>query len=267
MRARVDFLAHLAVESGRFLEAVSAARPDAPVPTCPNWTADDLLWHLGEVQWFWATIVRDFLDAPDRAQELKPERPANRSGLQSFYSSASRALQEALIATSSATPVWTWSEDRTVGFVARRQAHEALIHRIDAELTAGTHSSIDMALAADGVDEVLRVMYGSPRPLGGVDSDEHATVRLRAVDTEDSWLVTMGRFNGTDPDTGTAYDEPTLLVSDVDPPDTPASAELQANASDIDCWLWRRPRHREVRRSGDPQTLARFENIIQSGIQ
>ena len=29
------------------------------MPSCPDWNADDLLWHLAEVQWFWATIVRE----------------------------------------------------------------------------------------------------------------------------------------------------------------------------------------------------------------
>ena len=38
-----------------------------------------------------------------------------------------------------ASEAWTWSTDQTVGFIVRRQAHEALIHRLDAELTAGGH--------------------------------------------------------------------------------------------------------------------------------
>ena len=36
-----------------------------------------------------------------------------------------------------AEPAWTWSAEQTVGFTLRRQAHEALIHRLDAEQTAG----------------------------------------------------------------------------------------------------------------------------------
>ncbi|HWF80719.1 MAG TPA: hypothetical protein VN695_09050, partial [Streptosporangiaceae bacterium] len=55
----------------------------------PGWNADDLLWHLGEVQWFWGTIVRDRVDV-DEAEKMKPPRPANRPGLEEFYQSASK---------------------------------------------------------------------------------------------------------------------------------------------------------------------------------
>jgi prophage DNA circulation protein len=59
----------------------------------------------------------------------------------------------------SATPVWTWTADRTVGFWVRRFAHDVLVHRFDAESAAvGTVSDrFDVAidLAADGVSDVL----------------------------------------------------------------------------------------------------------------
>ena len=55
-----------------------------------------------------------------------------------------------------------------MGFVRRRQAHEALIHRIDAELTAGRRTPVDPLLGADGVDEALRVMYGGVPGVGQV---------------------------------------------------------------------------------------------------
>ena len=57
--------------------------------------------------------------------------------------------------------MWMWNLDgRHAGYIARRQAHEALIHRIDAELTAGRRTPVDAALGTDGIDEVLSVMHG-----------------------------------------------------------------------------------------------------------
>ena len=106
MRTDLDYVAHLARESDRFGEAIRAARPDEPVPSCPDWTADDLLWHLGEVQWFWAAIVRENITGP-RAEELKPGRPADRAGLQAFYQGASRDLAEVLAASAPGTAAWT----------------------------------------------------------------------------------------------------------------------------------------------------------------
>ena len=137
MAVELDFLDHLELESARFAEAIDSAPPEAPVPSCPDWNADDLLWHLGEVQWFWGTIVRETADRAEQAEELKPPRPGDRAGLPAFYERASRELADVLAAAPPDTPAWTWSEDQTVGFIRRRQAHEALIHRVDAELTAG----------------------------------------------------------------------------------------------------------------------------------
>jgi hypothetical protein len=43
MGTPVGHLSHLAQESARFAEVIRQAPPDAPVPTCPGWNADDLL--------------------------------------------------------------------------------------------------------------------------------------------------------------------------------------------------------------------------------
>src|SRR5438105_15171100 len=119
MNDDLDYLGHLARESARFAEAIGQAPPDAAVPTCPDWNADDLLWHLAEVQFFWSTVVREGLDG-DEAEKRKPERPADRAGLLAFCRRASRDLGEILAGSSPQTPAWTWSEDHTVGFIRRR---------------------------------------------------------------------------------------------------------------------------------------------------
>jgi uncharacterized protein (TIGR03083 family) len=263
MVAELDFLDHLELESARFAEAIDGARPEAPVPSCPDWNADDLLWHLAEVQWFWGTVVRERATG-DQAEALKPPRPGDRAGLAAFFDRVSRELADVLAATPPDTPAWTWSEDHTVGFIRRRQAHEALIHRVDAELTAGRRTPMDPGLSADGVDEALRVMYGVP-PWGTFTPSGAGTLRLRASDTGNTWLVTTGRFTGTDPGDGTRYDEPGIHVAGANPRD-PAGAEVVGTAADLDCWLWHRPEYTPVTRSGDPQVLAHFESAIAPGI-
>src|SRR5215472_7360979 len=221
----LDYLAHFAAESARFADAIEQAAPGAPVPSCPDWNADDLLWHLGEVQWFWGTVVREGLTG-EQAEALKPGRPAGRAGLLAFYARASRDLGQILAATPPGTPAWTWSADQTAGFIRRRQAHEALIHRVDAELTAGSRTPIDPRLAADGVDEALRVMYGGVPGWGTFTPEPGSTVRLAASDTGDTWLVTVGWFTGTDPADGTRYDEAVIDAADSDR-GGPAAAEIR----------------------------------------
>ncbi|HEY2577179.1 MAG TPA: maleylpyruvate isomerase family mycothiol-dependent enzyme [Streptosporangiaceae bacterium] len=258
-----DYIDHLVRESARFADVIQQAPPQARVPSCPDWDADDLLWHLGEVQSLWTTVVREKLPG-DEAEKRNPQRPADRAGLLEFYRQASAALAGLLRATSPDTPAWTWSREQTVGFIYRRQAHEALIHRIDAELTAGSRTPVDAPLAADGVDEGLRIMYGACPDWGTITPVPGRTVRLRATDTGDSWLVTLARFTGTDPD-GKSHDEPDIHVAESGSGE-PARAEITGTAADLDCWLWHRPPGGPVEQSGDQDILDGLAKVFGPGI-
>jgi uncharacterized protein (TIGR03083 family) len=264
MRHDVDYLAHLAQESARFAEVIAQVPPDARVPSCPDWSAGDLLWHLGEVQWFWGTIVREGLTG-EQAEQRKPPRPAGWAGLLAFYRRASGDLSEVLAAVPATARAWTWAQDHTVGFIRRRQAHEALIHRVDAELAAGGRSPMDPQLSADGADEVLRIMYGGDVPDWGAFIPGSGTeLRVHATDTGDWWLVSLGRFTGTDPGDQARYDQPAIQVTSALGAET--AATICGSAADLDCWLWRRPPLIPVERSGDPDVLSAFDSMIASGI-
>jgi uncharacterized protein (TIGR03083 family) len=262
----IDYLDHLERESARFAAAVRATTSDADVPTCPEWTADDLLWHLAEVQWNWGTIVRERITETAEANALEaPSRPDDRAGLLAFYDRVSADLGIALAAAPPETTVWTWADEQTAGFIRRRQAHEALIHRIDAELAAGEPTPMDPALSLDGVEEILRIMYGGAPPWGEFTPHPADTIRVRATDSGTTWLLTLGRFVGTNPDDGNAIDESDLRVAATDP-GGPAAAELAGSAADLDLWLWHRPTVGEVERSGDEKVLAAFDAAIAPGI-
>ena len=259
----LDYLAHLERESARFLHAVQAAAPDAPVPTCPDWTADDLLWHLAEVQWFWGEILRTGTTDPGTLQH--PTRPAGRAALEEFYRASSGGLLAALAAAAPEDAAWTWSADRTVGFIRRRQAHEALIHRLDAELTSGARTPMDPLLACDGVDEALRVMFGGFPEWATLAPDADSTLRIDVTDMPHTWLTTTGRLRGTSPD-GTVVDETGLDVADVDD-GRGVAATVAGSAADLDCLLWNRPTVGEVTRTGDPRVLAAFDSMLSEGVQ
>jgi uncharacterized protein (TIGR03083 family) len=263
MNTDLDYLDHLARESARFAAAIRAVAPDARVQSCPDWNADDLLWHLGEVQWFWGTVVREQLTGP-QADKLRPARPAARPQLLAFYERASHDLGEALAAAAPDTAAWTWAQDQTVGFIRRRQAQEALIHRVDAEVAAASRTPMDPRLSADGVDEGLRVIYGNVPGWGSFTPRNARPIRLRAADTGSSWLVTLGRFTGTDP-AGNSYDEPDIHVDDELRGE--AAAEISGRAADLDCWLWHRPPAGPIDRSGDEQMIRDFELAIAPGVE
>lgn len=260
----LDHLEHLARESARFLEVLRDVPGDLPVPSCPDWNAEDLLRHLGGVQWFWATVVRDHLSGPE-VEQLPEPCPAGRAELEDFVQRSSHELHRVLVQTPPHSPAWSWSAEQTAGFSRRRQAHEALIHRVDAELVTGRRTPMDPVLGADGVDEALRIMYGGVPDWGQFAPRAGRTVRVRALDTGHSWLVTLGRFTGTDPDGGQAYDEPDIGIAE-DDDSAPAAATLSGPAADLDLWLWHRPPVEPLQRAGDEQVLAEFQATIATGI-
>jgi uncharacterized protein (TIGR03083 family) len=261
----LDYLTHLARDSARFVEVLSKTPSGERVPTCPDWDADDLLWHLAAVQWFWASIVGRGLTTQAEVDALEREaRPADREGLLSFFTRASGELRQSLRAASPQAPAWTWSDKQSVGFIRRRQAHEALIHRLDAELTAGARTPMDPVLSSDGIDEALRFMFAGAPPWGRFTPNPEQTVRVQATDTAGSWLVTLGRLTGTEPD-GTTHDEPDLDVAESDTGD-PAAATVAGAAADLDCWLWHRPTRGQLEWSGDPSVLERLDLALAPGI-
>lgn len=257
----IDYLTHLARDSARFAEALRQTDPLARVQSCPDWDADDLLWHLADVQWFWSAVVSRGLTLGAEVEALvHAKRPESRDGLLAHFDRASRDLQQNLGDASPETPAWTWSDEQTVGFILRRQAHEALIHRLDAELTAGERTPMDPDLSTDGVDEVLRIMYAGAPPWGRFTPDPTQTVRIQSSDTVGSWLVTLGQLTGVEDD-GTAHDEADLEVA-VSDTGEPAAATITGAAADLDCWLWRRPAAGVLQRAGAPLVLDLLDEIM-----
>ena len=264
MAADLDYLRHIADESDRFRAALRTTPPGAAVPTCPEWDAADLVWHLAEVQSFWGRVVQQRCTDPAELSGADPARPERYDDLLDLARHAAQDLVTTLRTTPAATPVWTWAEEQTTGFVLRRQAHEALIHRVDAECTVDDRTPLDPALAADGVDEALRIMFSGAPEGAEVVVDAAATLRLRTSDTGASWLVTLARYEGADEQGGPSAG-PTLVVAD-DDPGLPTAAAVSAAAGDLDCWLWGRPPLGSVDLSGDVKVLAGLRQVVDAGV-
>ncbi len=256
---RLDFptyLDRIRAESARFREALADADPTARVPACPDWDAADLLWHLAEVQWFWSANLARRPAAPDDDMG-RPERPESYAALLALYDECSAGLVRELEAADPTEAAWSWAPEQTVGFTFRRQAHEALIHRLDAEQTVGAVTALDPALAADGVAEALEVMYGGEAPeWGRIEPGTHH-VRIDFTDVGTSLWAQPCQFFGTDPDSGKSYDGPHVLA--VDDPGVEPSAVVSGTADDIDAWLWKRRERAGIEVTGDP---AAFDELL-----
>lgn len=257
-----DYLAHLRADTARFLEVLREAEPSLRVPSCPGWDVDDLLWHLGEVQWFWATIVDRRLQDPEPAEQDKPTRPGTHSGLVRFLEEAQAHLVEALSSADPAEPVWMWADDRTVGYVRRRQANEALIHRLDAELAVGAVTPLDPELAADALHEAFTTMFGGV-PEWGTFTPTGRSVRIEPVDA-DPLTIRLGRFTGTSPDSGTTYDDPACEVTS---DDAAADATVRGGVGDLAAWAWGRRDIADLTTDGDRAAVADLLAVLEEGVQ
>jgi uncharacterized protein (TIGR03083 family) len=257
------YLSYIRSESARFREVLAGCDPDARVPSCPDWSAADLLWHLATVQRWWAEVLSA---RPERPEEVDPSRPGSYDELLASFDAWSRELADVLETADPADAAWSWSDDHTVGFILRRQAHEALVHRVDAELTAATSSEVDPLLAADGVDEVLAVMYGGCPPWGSWEPGE-ALVRVDCTDTGHDFWVRFGTFSGTDPDSGTTYaGEEDFHVVEAPGGDVEPDVVVDGPAAALDLWLWSRGDDAEISVAGDEATYARFRAVVDSPI-
>jgi uncharacterized protein (TIGR03083 family) len=258
-----QYLSAIESESARFREVLTDADPAAPVPSCPAWSALDLLNHLTEVQANWAWVVGNRPKDVEERPEPDPS-PTSYDAALTAFDEASAGLVAALRDADPADPAWTWSKEQTVGFILRRQAHEALIHRLDAELTAlGHHTDLDAALASDGVEEVLDVMFGGCPEWGEFSPLPHY-LRLELTDTGESVWVQLGRFSGTDPSDDTHYDEDDIHV--VADPGVEPDAVISAPAGVMDARLWRRGDGDSIHLAGDLEIVDHFRRVIHQPI-
>ena len=125
-------------------------------------------------------------------------------------------------------------------FWSRRQLHETLVHRMDAELAFGRSPYTSPEIAADGIDELLvnlpRAAYFSPK-VKNIKGDG-ARLCFRASDQGRAWTVAL-RESGFEIEPGTGA--------------SPGDATVEAPALDLLLVLYRRlpPTSARVMIAGD----------------
>lgn len=153
------YLDALAAQSLLFAEALRGADLQQEIPTCPGWTLHQLTEHVGQAhRWVTAVITRR-ATAPLEFSELGlAAAPEDLNGLGSWLRDGTGELVAAIRAAGPQTPVWSWADDPSVGFWARRMTHETAVHRADAELALGREFALEADLAADAVSEWLGLL-------------------------------------------------------------------------------------------------------------
>jgi len=221
------------------LRDAAAAAPDLTgrVPGCPDWTLDDLVFHISGVQRFWAVAV-SLADAsappgPEHRGELEPP-----GDILEWCDESTRLLLAALRDADPGAPCWAWwaasGAPLTAGAVARHQVQEAAVHARDAQETIGKPEPLPAAVAVDGLAEFLSVGLASQ----GAWPHSPARIAFAAVDGP-THVVDLSP-------SGVA----------VDPAGSgPPLATVYASANDLVLALYDRVPFADLRIDGDRQVL------------
>lgn len=205
---------------------------DHAVPSCPGWTVQDLLEHLGTVQR--RGIARIGSDTDPTGYDLM--LPSESSEMLAWFNSGWSQLYDCFEKKPPEYPTWNWSgKNQTLGWLIRRQAHEAAIHRYDAELARiglpnvnalkslpieSIPSGFSPQFAKDGIDERLEITIGGRANL---NFSLPGSIHLHATDIDAEWTVTIS--DG---------------IINIDKSHKKADAAIRATASELYLWSWGR---------------------------
>ncbi|MBF9073082.1 maleylpyruvate isomerase family mycothiol-dependent enzyme [Streptacidiphilus fuscans] len=195
----MDWLSHeryldAAESNGRRLaEIVTRVGPDgltAPVPSCPDWTLRDLVFHQGMVYRWIGEIVGRKAQERLRMSEV-PDRTMEDDAAAQWLLAATEIGVGRLRDAGPGVDVWGWAGNGSTRWWGRRIAHETLVHGIDGQLTVGELPDAEPDLAADNIDELLAnattpaVLAAKGQALAGTGDSLH----LHCTDVPGEWQL------------------------------------------------------------------------------
>jgi len=254
----MDATSFITRESDRFASVLASLDPITPCPSCPGWTARDLIAHLTQVHHFWATVLAEDIRSDEDASRIDdspPELPESIDEILPVRAAATRALTAALDNLDDAEPRWTWwPSDQTVGFTRKMQVCEAVMHRVDAELAAGLDPSpIDRDVAAHCLSHCVNVMWGWLPD--GASHTSRGIVRIASDGQE--WFIDVGDYPGTG---GEPIPRAQRAAAGAEP-----TVEIAGDLEELARWAW--GRGGQVMITGDKTGVAAMEGLIAAGIQ
>ncbi len=183
----INHLEIVRTQSELLAKAAEAVPLDTPVPSCPGWDMAALVGHIGTIQTWVAHMVETL--AQQRVDRKTLPVPPTGPEVIPYFRAATARMLTALTQANPDAAVWTFMPARRVSWWFRRQAHEATVHRWDAQNTVGNADDVDPALAVDGVDELLEMQNTlQPQKFMG----DAGTVHLHATDAAGEWFLQLG---------------------------------------------------------------------------
>ena len=242
-----SYLAVLASEAKELASAAQEAGLDAPVPTCPGWTVNDLVLHVGEVhRWATAAVAGKATklgDVPGDSRGPLPE-PADTIdwfcngavALRGTLADADPSVEYAAFLTDPATP--------RLLFWARRQTLETSVHRLDAESALGRCTPMAPDIALDGIDEFLTGFI--PRSRTPLRADKAHCMQIAPTYSDQRWTVSISN----------ELPETVRRATDAD-------CIISGSASDIYLALWNRASLDNLQIEGDRTAIDMLRESVQ----
>ncbi|MFF7167566.1 maleylpyruvate isomerase N-terminal domain-containing protein [Streptomyces sp. NPDC008086] len=181
----------------------SGADLSATVPTCPDWSLEQLVRHTGGALRWVELLVRKRAQEEVAEEQVPeaggPEGEGDAAALDAWLAETGEMVVAALREAGPDAKVWSWTGVCNAGFWARRMAHEITIHRADATLAAGLPYEVAPDIAADAIDEWLEIVEWAQRTLPDDPSRElrrpGGSIHLHATDgpadVNAEWLIDL----------------------------------------------------------------------------
>jgi uncharacterized protein (TIGR03083 family) len=221
----------LAKSGSRLAGHAQTAGRDAPVPSCPAWTAAKLVAHQGMVHRWAAAHLRggDLSDVPLQSQVVNDE-----PDLIGWFRDGLVDLLETIADAPHDVKAMVFLRDAPAPrrFWARRQAHETTIHAVDAQaaelgrLPTTAEVGVSTELAVDGIDELVCGFM----PRGKASSLAElapCTIVIEPNDAPQAWTLTVAD--------GPLHAEPGRTVDEDD-----VDATFRGTAAGLYLGLWNR---------------------------
>lgn len=247
------------IDHGRLLEAMGqevvllaetarSAHPELPVRTCPGWTVEDVVRHVGSIY----RVALAWLVNGERPRSWQRDPAPGQTAaayLREGFNGLAAELERHDPAVRAAT--W-WPADETYGFWCRRMAHDTTMHRVDVQEAAGRESApIDDDVAADGVDEVLALWFAHRLPLLGLAGTREGSVAVRVEGH--TWIARAG------PEETTAW---RCSAETAEREAQHAGAVVSGSPSLVYRWLWGRERLGAVHVDGDDDAVGQLWALL-----
>ncbi len=241
-------------EGELMVAAIDAADAGGAVPTCPEWRVRDLVRHVGGVhRWATGYVAGARTEVWDvDLDEVVGSWPDD-GELAGWLGDGCAALAAALEAAPADLQCWTFLRAPSpLAMWARRQAHETAIHRVDAELAAGSAlSTFSADFAADGADELLTCFV--PRRSTSLRTESPTTLGVACTDADASWTLRI------DADGVTTTTQRQGGRSN----EGQAACTVRGAAADLYLALWNRPGAEALSIEGDRAVLDLFGESVQ----